>query len=142
WMNYWSSGMRFEYSPEVYDDRLTRGGPLSRTRRGFLVNANVSTDSRKTYTLNARVSYSAEEGGAYSRSGSMSITLRPRVNWEIVMGPSISRRYSEAQYVSSLVDERASDTFGRRYIFAGIDQTTLSIDTRVNITFTPTRSFQ
>jgi hypothetical protein len=142
WMNYWGSGMRFEYWPEVYDDRLTRGGPLARAPRGFLVNANVSTDSRKAHTLNAQVSYTAEEGGTYSRSGNMSITLRPRVNWEIRVGPSISRRYSEAQYVSSVGDERASDTFGRRYIFAGIDQTTLSIDTRVNVTFTPTLSFQ
>ena len=36
----------------------------------------------------------------------------------------------------------ADHTFGRRYIFASLDQTTVSIDTRVNVTFTPTLSLE
>src|SRR5690606_33992877 len=108
WMNYWSTNWRFEYTPEVYDDRLTRGGPLARSPAGFLVNFGVNSDNRKAHTVNTSVGYSSEEGGGYSRSASMNITLRPRENWEIRFGPSVSRRYSEAQYVTSVVDERAA----------------------------------
>jgi hypothetical protein len=142
WMNYWGSGWRLEYTPEVHDDRLTRGGPMAKSPRGFLINGNVSTDSRKNYTASLQLSYSAEEGGGYSRSASMNFNLRPRENWEIRIGPGLTRRYTEAQYVTSVADSRAESTFGRRYVFAGLEQTTLSVDARLNVTFTPALSFQ
>jgi len=142
WANYWGSGWRLDYTPEAYDDRLTRGGPLAKSPSGYLFNANVSTDSRKAHTLNGSVSYSTHDGGGWARSANISATLRPRVNWEIRVGPSVSRRFSSAQYVSSVGDDRATSTFDRRYIFAGLEQTTFGIDTRVNVTFSPNLSFQ
>ena len=39
-------------------------------------------------------------------------------------------------------DSLATATFGRRYVFADVDQSTLSLDTRVNWTFTPDLSLQ
>ena len=42
----------------------------------------------------------------------------------------------------AITDPAATHTYGRRYVFAGIEQTTLAVDTRINVTFTPRLSFQ
>jgi hypothetical protein len=36
-----------------------------------------------------------------------------------------------------VTDPAATRTYGRRYVFAPLEQTTLAIDTRLNVTFTP-----
>jgi hypothetical protein len=43
--------------------------------------------------------------------------------------------------VTSVADDLAA-TFGRRYVFADLDQEELSLATHVNVTFTPTLSFE
>jgi hypothetical protein len=47
-----------------------------------------------------------------------------------------------AQYVTAVSDSTATRTFGRRYVFAALDQTTLGIDTRLNVTFSPRLSLE
>ena len=73
---------------------------------------------------------------------SFDLTTNFRERLRIQFGPSYNRRHSSAQYVSSVADPQAAETFGRRYIFGGLNQTTFSIDTRINTTFRPTLSLQ
>jgi hypothetical protein len=47
-----------------------------------------------------------------------------------------------AQYVTQVSDALAEDTYGVRYVFATLDQRTLSMETRVHWTFTPQLSLQ
>jgi hypothetical protein len=61
---------------------------------------------------------------------------------DVSLGPSLSHGHSTAQYVSTVTDATAMRTFGRRYVFAEIDQTTLSLDMRVNVTLTPDMSLE
>jgi hypothetical protein len=70
------------------------------------------------------------------------LTVNPSERWRIQIGPSYNRRHNSAQYVSTVADPLATRTFGRRYVFGGLDQTTFSLETRVNVTFTPTLSLQ
>lgn len=142
WMNYWSTGWRFEYTPEVDDDRLTRGGPISRAPSSYMLNLNAGSDSRRPHTVNGSVTFSGDAAGGRSTSGNLNVNLRPRENWDIQIGPRLTRSHNAAQYVTRIADDRALNTFGSRYIFAPLDQTTFSIDTRVNVTFSPTLSFQ
>jgi hypothetical protein len=65
------------------------------------------------------------------------VGLKPADNWEIRIGPDLNRVRLPAQYVTAVSDPTATGTFGRRYVFAGLDQTTLGIETRLNVTFTP-----
>jgi hypothetical protein len=60
----------------------------------------------------------------------------------VSLGPSLSWDKSEAQFLGRVTDPAAVRTYGARYIFASVDQTTLSLDTRVNYTFSPTLSLQ
>jgi hypothetical protein len=46
------------------------------------------------------------------------------------------------QYVGTFADPLATGTFGNRYVFAYLDQTTVSADLRVNWTFSPTLSLE
>ncbi|MEX2582847.1 MAG: DUF5916 domain-containing protein [Gemmatimonadota bacterium] len=142
WTSYWGSGWRVAFLPETYDDRLTRGGPLSRLPRGYQANVNANTDSRKTYSLGGTLATEWDDGGSWQRSVNVNVSYQPRENWQIRVGPNLSRSFASAQYVSAVTDDRATDTFGRRYVFGELDQTTLGIDTRVNVTFFPGLSLQ
>jgi hypothetical protein len=44
--------------------------------------------------------------------------------------------------VTAVQDPLAGETFGSRYVFADLDRSTLSLETRVNLTFSPTLSLQ
>jgi hypothetical protein len=57
-------------------------------------------------------------------------------------GPTLNRVHQTRQYVAAAADETATDTYGRRYVFADLDQTTFSIETRVDWTFSPRLSLQ
>jgi hypothetical protein len=68
--------------------------------------------------------------------------MNPSERLTIQVGPSYRRGHNSAQYVSSVGDPLATETFGRRYVFGGLDQTTFSLETRLNVTFTPLLSLQ
>jgi hypothetical protein len=55
---------------------------------------------------------------------------------ELVLGATLSKSRSAAQYVTTIADARATATFGNRYVFAPIEQTTLDTEFRLNLTFT------
>jgi hypothetical protein len=67
----------------------------------------------------------------------MYVTVRPAENWTLSAGPSFRRNHSPAQFVTSVADSSAVATYGHRYVFAPIDQTTVSMETRLNVNFTP-----
>ena len=62
--------------------------------------------------------------------------MKPASNVELQVGPELSRSRNLSQYVTS-VGDAAAPTFGRRYLFATLDQTTLVMDTRLNVAFSP-----
>ncbi|HUE95890.1 MAG TPA: DUF5916 domain-containing protein [Longimicrobiaceae bacterium] len=141
-LNYWGGGARLAYNPSVHNDRLTRGGPLSRDPAGHSANFNISSDSRKAYVGRVSFDWASDEGGSWSRGANLNLSYRLGSNWDFRVGPSWNRSYTAAQYVATVADPVAAHTFGRRYVFAGIDQTTLALESRVNVTFTPSLSFQ
>jgi hypothetical protein len=141
-VNYWGGGGRVAVSPAVDDDRLTRGGPISRRPPGYSASLDLNSDNRKQLTLRGGIEWGADEAGSWENRGDLTLTYKPRGTWEIRFGPELSRSYAVAQYVTTVADPRATDTFGRRYIFADLDQTTVGLETRVNVTFSPGLSFE
>ena len=142
WLNYWGGSVRSVVRAPTDNDRLTRGGPLARDPQSYGGNTNLYSDSRRP--LGARVSYNwgFDEAGSWSHTGSLDFTYKSGEKLELRLGPRFTRSYSEAQFVTSRADPLATATFGRRYIFAPIDQTTASLDTRLNVTFSPTLTLQ
>ena len=141
-LNYWTGTLRLNYIGAVMSDRLTRGGPLARLPAGWLTGASLASDPRKWYTLNGGFSHSWDAAEMSTTQANLGVGLKPAPNWDIQIGPRLEVTRLPAQYVTTVVDAAASNTFGNRYVFAGLDQTTLGIDTRVNVTFTPALSLE
>ncbi len=141
-LNYWSLGGRFGYNPQHHDDRLTRGGPLAGTPRRLGGSVNVRSDGRRRTTGRLTYQWAGASDDSWDRTISFDLTVNPGEHVRIQLGPSYNWRHASAQYVSSVADPLATQTYGRRYVFGGLDQTTVSLATRMNVTFTPTLSLQ
>jgi len=142
WLSYWGGSVRYQYDFEALDDRLTRGGPMAVLPAFHSGNANINSDSRKPLVARATYRWRAGADGSYTQAGSVDLTFRSGEKLQLGLGPSLDRSYSRAQYVTTRTDPLATATYGRRYIFAPIDQTTVSLETRLNLTLTPTLTFE
>jgi len=91
--------------------------------------------------VNAFTSYAHDILGGYQKQLELSLDLRPSSNVHVNFGPSWSRLHDTEQLVRTVSDPQAVDTYGRRYVLATLTQTTLSLDTRVDVTISPTLSF-
>jgi hypothetical protein len=140
--NFWNVFLRFDWRPPVFDDVLTRGGPIARvvTSRGMQL--EINTDRRKGYTFGIFGSRYYNEAGGWTNQLSPRATLRPSTALRFTLQPTYTRNRSMAQFVTSVSDPLAADTYGARYVFATIDQHQLALVTRVDWTFTPHLSFQ
>ena len=141
-VNYWYSSLRGEYYPGNFDDRLTRGGPLSRLPAGGTIRATVTSDSRKVYTLSLNGVESWDEAGGHLASLGTSLSIRPTSALRLLFEPGIKDLHDNAQYVQTVSDPLATATYGSRYVFATLHQTQLSLDTRLDWTFSPKLSLQ
>jgi hypothetical protein len=78
----------------------------------------------------------------YSYDISESVNLKPRSNISISLGPGYSYSTGAQQYVTTIDDPVATNFYGKRYVFSDLVQKTLSMDTRLDVTFTPDLSLQ
>jgi hypothetical protein len=123
--------------PSALDERLTRGGPLARRPFEQSVNGNLNSDPRRRFTVGAQGNRTWNAEGGFSSRAEVNLGMKPASNWDIRVGPELSRSRNISQYVTSFSDVNATGTFGRRHVFATLDQSTLSMDTRVNVAFSP-----
>jgi len=140
-LNYWSVNGFYIRQMRRMDDQKTRGGPVvARAPRDnwFL---DVSTDGRKRIVLEANPFYGCGDGQCWW-GGSFSATLKPAANVSVSVGPSYTRDNTTDQYVTTAADPLATAMYGNRYVFALLQQHTLSMDTRIAVTFTPTLTLE
>ena len=140
--NLWTISLNGGAHPTYYSDRFTRGGPDALQPSGWNGGIDVSSDSRKLIVYGGGFSYARASDGGNQPSAYVNLTYRPTTSVRLSFSPSYSGGTSTGQYVRAVTDALATNTFGRRYVFADIKQTTLSMDTRVEWTFTPTLSLQ
>ncbi len=140
--NFWGLNGGITFAREVESNRLTRGGPLALSPREVSGYVGISTDPRRLVTVNVSGSGSRDALGGGSWSASTYFEARPTSSMQVSAGPTIEVSRSRQQYVRAVADPTAEATYGARYVFADLRQTTLSMDTRVSWTFTPTLSLQ
>jgi hypothetical protein len=141
-LSYWSGVLFLQHRFSSLNDRLTRGGPLAKEPGGSSVGFFFDSDSRKPYTIGGNANIGWDESGALTQRVGLDIGLRPAANWDVRVGPSLNRNHSTAQYVQAITDPAATHTFGRRYVFADLEQTSVGLETRLNVNFTPDLSFE
>jgi len=140
--NFWDFQLRGDYAPSVYDDRLTRGGPLARQPTSGDVRLTLNSDSRQTTRLTGNLTQSWTAAGEHQTKADLTLSVRPSSALHLSIGPSFLRNRTLSQYVTSIVDPVATATFGTRYVFGTLDQNEVSMITRLDWTFTPTLSLQ
>ena len=142
-LNYWNLRSFAIHHPTVLDDRLTRGGPVV-MRNGYnYAQVEVSTDARQRAVFDINVQTSKGIGAdTHSFGIQPGVALKPAANVFISLSPSYSYDEDPAQYVEAVADTTAKSFYGNRYVFAFLKSHTLSLDTRVNWTFTPNLTLQ
>jgi hypothetical protein len=141
-LNYWDVALYTEWYPTVNDDRLTRGGPVVQRAGGQLFHARVNTDGRKPVVFSTTHNYVPYTDGGSYYSADVGLRFKPAPNLQLSFGPRFSREKNTAQYVTSHDDATAAHFAGQRAVFADIEQNVLSMNTRLNWTFTPTLTLE
>lgn len=136
WKNFWSTFIRTQYSLRTFGDRLTRGGPLMGEPRKIDIVAGLFTNRSSNVFAQVFGSYKADEFGGWDIGVRPSVQIRTGGRWSFEIEPRFSLQTNTRQYITTL-SGGPQRTFGKRYIFSNIDRSTLSLQTRVNYSFSP-----
>jgi hypothetical protein len=127
---------------QVYDDRLLRGGPVAVLPTGDVVSANLSSDSRRRLVFNVNPRFQRNQEGGFQSAFNTSLRYKPVSNVSVSFGPSYNYTRGIQQYVTTVEDPTATAFAGNRYVFSSLVQKTLSMDTRLAVTFTPNSTLE
>jgi hypothetical protein len=139
---FWRWNLWGLHNLQVYDERLMRGGPVAVLPAGDVVSANVSTDSRRAVVLNVNPRFQRNTEGGFQSAMNTSIRWKPASSVSLSFGPSYNLTRGVQQYVTSVADPTATAFAGNRYVFSSLVQKTLSMDTRLAVTFTPNSTLE
>ncbi len=141
-LNYWTAALHFDYEPPKYSHWLTRGGPMAYYPSGVTYSATVGSDDRKPLVMELAGRLRTHPSGGYNWTVEGGLVWKPRTNFSLSVGPSYTWRYSNGEWVRSVVDPLMVETYGVRYVLADIVQKTLPVEIRLDWTFTPRLSLQ
>ncbi|HSM03035.1 MAG TPA: DUF5916 domain-containing protein [Longimicrobiales bacterium] len=142
-LNNWGANMDLSLNPDTYSRTATRGGPVMLDPGSWRVSTRMNTDRRKAVNFSANVQYRSgfqESGDEFSIGGG--IEMRPTANTEIAVQPRWSSENNAAQYVTTSDALFFGPTYGNRYLFAELERKSLSMETRLNVSFSPALTFQ
>ncbi len=123
-----------------YDDRVARGGPAVRTSPRWNTFAGWEGDARWAASPNVFAGVNgADEGRSSGWWVEPGLNLRVASRVSSSLAVAFNRNANNWQWVSNVGDAGADTT---RYTFAHLDQTTMSVTARLNVTATPTLSLQ
>jgi hypothetical protein len=131
----WTGGSLNTY--QLSTDML-RGGPTMKLPGSINPRVGISTDNRKKLVFNvfANSSFGYEKSST-SYYAELGIQYKPTNYLVITVTPSLNKSYTDLQYVDQTVYNGEA-----RYIFASIDQKTISTSLRVNLNLSPDLTFQ
>jgi hypothetical protein len=139
---YWFVNTMMIWKPELSDDRMLRGGPVVRKPGTTYWATNINTDSRNKVVGNMNAGYSTNTRGGWSSSYSLGAEFRPTSGTLVSFNPSWNNAHYLLQYVRSVTDPTSTAFYGKRYVMSDLHQRTLGLDTRLNVTFSPTMTLQ
>ena len=136
WPNFWETELGAEFRGRTQNQRLTRGGPLMQQPRSWNADIEVSNSEAAATRGQLGVGYGRDEDGGLTFNLESEFTMQPAPQLQLSISPEYSREVSTQQYLTALAGGTGA-TFGRRYVFAHIDQSEYSTQFRMNYTFKP-----
>jgi hypothetical protein len=140
--SFWSYNFWGFIQPETVDDRLLRGGPLTRKPAEWQLQYTVTSDNRRAVIGQLNYEYNRNAEHEWRHTVKAGVEVRPTSAARFRVVPGFVRQFDVDQYVTDLRDPLATSTYGGRWIFGDIDQSELSVETRAEWTFSPTLTLQ
>ncbi len=140
--SFWEMSLFARWRTAVMDDRRTRGGPVVRRAGRGYVSPWIGTDDRGRFSFELNPQYGWSTDGAEFIRFRGGVNYKPTSSVSVSLEPSYTIDRFADQFVDGVDDPTAEAFFGRRYVFADLDQRTLSMTTRLNWTFTPEMSLE
>jgi len=142
-LNFWRADLAIGYSPETQNRTATRGGPRMTEPASIDLSTGFRTDPRARLTFAPNVSYRRGRLGDNGRiQARLVVEYRPSSQLDLRLRPEFSRDRDDAQFVAASSAVPYAPTFGPRYLFGKLQRTELSMEARVNWTFSPTLTLQ
>ncbi|MEP6618022.1 MAG: DUF5916 domain-containing protein [bacterium] len=142
WKNFWWTHLGFNLNDYTtsYNDRAARGGPAVRKSPSQSFWAGIESDSRNAVTASLWFSAAkGDDGRSFSGDLSPSVDFRMSSRFSASIGADYNRNGDDWQFYNQYGAVGSDST---HYTFARLDQTTVSLNTRLNFTATPNLSFQ
>ncbi|MFP5354814.1 MAG: DUF5916 domain-containing protein, partial [Gemmatimonadota bacterium] len=140
--SFWSYSFWGFAQPETVDDRLLRGGPLTRKPAEWQLRGELNTDTRRAVIGEVEYEYNANAQREWRHTVELGLEIRPTSAARIQVGPEFTRQWDVDQYVTMVRDPLATRTYGGRWVFGELDQSELSLEMRAEWTFSPTLTLQ
>jgi hypothetical protein len=143
--NNWTSSVSGAWNPSCVLNTRTRGGPRLRYPGNREIQLDVCTDNKNRICYELNASANGSPGvGTYCVAANPAVEWKPLSNLSVSVGPGYDHTVEDAQYVTQVdAPGEVPAGFGdRRYVFARLEQTTISANIRINVSFTPNLSLQ
>jgi hypothetical protein len=136
--NLWNLHAGVNVNPGTLNTVLLRGGPAFRTETQYSGWGGMSTDGRRGLQGSLNLNWNLRpESDSRTLGLSPSVRWRPSERTTLRVGPSLSRRVDDRQWVG-----RLSADGEPVYLFGRLEQTTVSMTLRADMALTPTLSLQ
>ena len=141
-LSYWTAQAIVQRYFTALDDRLTRGGPIALRPAWWVTTARLYSDGRKPVTLTMVANVEDHDFGSWGWNVGVNVGVKTSSRWNLTVGPTVTKFFTPAQYVTSVGDATFTPMYGRRYVFAPLHQTSVGVEARFNVTFTPRLSLE
>ncbi len=135
-LNFWTTTLATGPDFQTLNGRLTRGGPLMATARGWTTTARLRSRAAAKTVWNGNFTATTDDAGGRALNLAGGLSVRPGARWQLSLNPTYFRETDSQQYVTALGGGR-SETYDQRYIFAFIDRSTFSTQFRLGYTLKP-----
>ena len=140
--NWYSVSLDFEKSEGGINRTLTRGGPLAGLPAYNKFGFRLRSDRRKSFNGYFGMGNRNAVDGEYDRSFRTGINYRPNEQWKIELDIFTNKEFDTDQFITSIDDEFAINTFYKRYIFSDITNDSKGFSFEMNMIASPQLSFQ
>lgn len=140
--NNWDVFLGSSYRPTEFSDTRTRGGPVMEDPGSYSFDIGVGTDRRKRISLETELDYENYQRGGHEWEAEVETTIRPSPNWELEVSPNFSWERNASQYVARSDAVAFPPTYGSRYVFSDLERRSFSLETRLNVAFSPDLTLQ
>ena len=135
--NFWNLSSYIDYQPGSFDHSATRGGPEMATASSWNWVVRLASKFGAKNSWVGRVYYGEDELGGETYRLSGEVSIRPSTRFQFTATPNYLRAIDPRQYVTTFTGGGPVATYGSRYVFAQIDQSTFLMQLRANYTIGP-----